>query len=168
MVSIDLKPPAPADTVRGVKYVQADICDQEVLVQAFQGATCVFHVAALVGPYFPHEAYEKVNYHGTLNVISACRAAGVGKLVMTSSPTAHMDGACEGKGEDELPTIPQKHYLQEYARTKAMGEKACTDACDESLLTCAIAPHQVYGEQDKLFLPSFIAAAESGLLRVVR
>lgn len=35
--------------------------------------------------------------------------------------------------------------LQLYAESKAMGEKAVLDACSDSLLTVAIAPHQIYG-----------------------
>lgn len=35
--------------------------------------------------------------------------------------------------------------LQLYAESKAMGEKAALDACSDSLLTVAIAPHQIYG-----------------------
>ena len=34
---------------------------------------------------------------------------------------------------------------QTYAETKAMGEKAMTDASCDELMTCAVAPHQVYG-----------------------
>lgn len=35
--------------------------------------------------------------------------------------------------------------VQLYAESKAMGEKAVLDACSDSLLTVAIAPHQIYG-----------------------
>eukprot|EP00966_Prymnesium_polylepis_P064419 1493311-Prymnesium_polylepis.1 len=42
-----------------------------------------------------------------------------------------------------MPSLPQARYLQTYAETKAMGEKAMTDACCEDFLTCAVAPHQV-------------------------
>ena len=43
------------------------------MLSATQGADCVWHIAALVGPYFEREAYYNVNYLGTLNVIAACR-----------------------------------------------------------------------------------------------
>lgn len=56
-----------------------------------------------------------------------------------------------------------KTYLQDYAKTKAMGEKALTDACDgKNLLTVAVAPHQVYGPKDNLFLPNILEAAGTG------
>jgi nucleoside-diphosphate-sugar epimerase len=50
-----------------------------------------------------------------------------------------------------------------------MGEKAVRDACgkkDEDLLTIAVAPHQVYGPKDMLFLPSLLVTASSGKLRI--
>lgn len=50
--------------------------------------------------------------------------------------------------------------LQDYAETKAMGEVALRQACDgKDLLTVAIAPHQVYGPRDMLFLPNLLIAA---------
>jgi len=50
-----------------------------------------------------------------------------------------------------------------------MGEKYCRDACgtkDDDLLTIAVAPHQVYGPRDGLFLPNLLATAGSGKLRI--
>ena len=60
-------------------------------------------------------------------------------------------------------------FLQPYAKTKAMGEKAVRDACGSKagdLLTVAVAPHQVYGPNDGLFLPSLLVVAASGKLRI--
>ncbi len=53
------------------------VCDLAQLTGYFQGKTTVFHVAALVGPYFPHDMYDKVNHQGTRNVVAACKAAKV-------------------------------------------------------------------------------------------
>ena len=46
-----------------------DITDKASIIKACEGVDCVFHVAAIVGPFHPHEVYERVNYRGTLNVI---------------------------------------------------------------------------------------------------
>lgn len=54
-------------------------------------------------------------------------------------------------------------YLQDYAESKAAGERALTEAQD--ILSVAIAPHQVYGPHDALFLSSILSAAESNMLR---
>lgn len=81
-------------------------------------------------------------------------------------------------------------YLQTYAQTKALGEKAMTDACTDEFMTVAVAPHQVahirlpgltsslpylhryglldqvYGPRDNLFLPNLLEACGTNRLRV--
>jgi nucleoside-diphosphate-sugar epimerase len=70
----------------------------------------------------------------------------------------------EGLREDQMP-IPEK-FVALYAETKAKGEKAVHKACCEELLTVSVAPHQVYGPYDSLFLPKLLETAGSGKLRV--
>ena len=139
---------------------QGDLTDLEDVKKACKGADCVWHIGALVGPYHPYEMYEKVNYHGTLNVVEACKLLKIRKLIYSSSPGTRFDGSdIEGLTEDELK-FPDT-YLQSYAETKAMGERAALAACDgDSLLVTAIAPHQVYGPRDQLFLANFLKAGK--------
>lgn len=76
-------------------------------------------------------------------------------------------GDVSGLTEDDMP-IPDK-FLAEYAETKAKGEIAVTKACvddDDDLRTVAVAPHQVYGPYDSLFLPKLLETAGSGKLRI--
>merc|ERR1719439_219042 len=65
-----------------------------------------------------------------------------------------------------MPKLPLKYYLQDYAETKALGEMALTKACCKDLMTVAVAPHQVYGPRDPLFLPNVLEAAGTGRLRI--
>ena len=165
---LDVVPPPPnAWRDPRIEYIVGDICDPSAVAQLVAGADCVWHNAAAVGPFHPRELYFKVNYEGTLVVIQACKDAGVRKIVMSSSPSTRFDGAdVDGLSEAQMPTLPQARYLQVYAETKAMGEKAMTDACSDDLMTCAVAPHQVYGPRDNLFLPNLLEAAGTGRLRV--
>lgn len=68
------------------------------------------------------------------------------------------------KSEDELP-VPKK-FTAAYAETKALGEKALRESCCDDLMSVVVAPHQVYGPRDALFLPNFLNACRSGKLRV--
>ena len=165
---LDIVPPPPhAWKDPRIEYVVGSVCDAAVMDSFVEGAGCVWHNAAAVGPFHPRPLYFQVNYEGTLNVIRACRAKGVRKIVMSSSPSTRFDGAdVDGLTEAQMPSLPQARYLQTYAETKAMGEKACTDACDAELMTVAVAPHQVYGPRDNLFLPNLLEAAGTGRLRV--
>ncbi len=52
-------------------------------------------------------------------------------------------------------------FLEEYAKTKAVAEMKIREANNgDSLMTIAVAPHQVYGPYDSLFLPNFLANGE--------
>jgi nucleoside-diphosphate-sugar epimerase len=146
------------------------------VLKAAEGVECVFHIAALVGPYHADEAYVKVNYEGTRNILNACNKLGIKRIVMSSSPSTRFpypDPSVAGLTEQQLFLKNGGDYapvfLQPYAKTKAMGEKLILDACgskDSDLLTVAVAPHQVYGPRDGLFLPSILQAAAAGKLKI--
>lgn len=155
VVSFDISPtPKDASNSPKIQYVRGDLTNLEDVSNACKGVDCVYHIAALVGPYHPTEAYRKVNYEGTLNVLEACRLNGIKKIVMSSSPSTRFpypDPNIEGLTEDDLIVINKGEYapvfLQPYAETKALGEKAVRDACgskEGDLLTIAVAPHQVF------------------------
>ncbi len=82
-----------------VELFEADLRDADAISQAVNGADTVFHLAAqtIVGNAAedPRGAFE-VNVLGTRNVMEACRAHGVGRVVFASSDKAY--GA-----SDELP-----------------------------------------------------------------
>jgi len=77
-------------------------------------------------------------------------------------PTKDVDGLTE----EEMPSLPQKAYVQEYAKTKAEAEVLVRKACSDDLLTISVAPHQVYGPRDNLFMPNLLEVASIGRLRV--
>uniref|UniRef100_A0A7S3V093 3-beta hydroxysteroid dehydrogenase/isomerase domain-containing protein n=1 Tax=Aplanochytrium stocchinoi TaxID=215587 RepID=A0A7S3V093_9STRA len=152
-----------------IEYVHGDVTKVETLKNAFKGADCVWHIAAAVGPFHPTEVYDKVNYYGTLNVIEACKACNVPKLIMSSSPSTRMRGEdIDGLKESELPSFEemQGKWLQPYAASKMRGEVAARKANSDQLMTIAVAPHQVYGPRDNLFMPNMLEAAGTGSLRV--
>lgn len=43
-----------------VEYVQGDISDLDTVMDIMEGADCVWHIAAAVGPYHPTALYTKV------------------------------------------------------------------------------------------------------------
>ena len=177
VVSFDIAP-KPKDALDSphVQYVQGDLTAYDSLAAAGAGCDIVYHIAALVGPYHPKQAYRKVNYEGTLNVLKVCAAHNIKRIVMSSSPSTRFpypDPNVAGLREDQLFEINGGDFapvfLQPYAETKALGEKAVRDACgvaEGDLLTVAVAPHQVYGPRDVLTLPSLLETAGSGKLRV--
>ena len=178
--SFDISPkPSHASNHPNIEYIKGDLTSEQQVFDACKGVECVYHIAALVGPYHADAAYIKVNYEGTLHVLNACKKHKIKKLVMSSSPSTRFpypDPNVNGYSEDQLYIINKGDYapvfLQPYAHTKALGEKAVRDACgtgyseEYEILTIAVAPHQVYGPRDELFLPSLLQTAGSGKLRI--
>ena len=155
VVSFDIAPkPKDALSNNKIEYIQGDLTKfEDVLSACGGGIECVFHIGALVGPYHATEMYKRVNYDGTINVLEACKKLNIKKIVMSSSPSTRFpypDPNINCKTEDQLFIQNGGDYspkfLQPYAETKAMGEKAVLDACGTTagdLLTIAVAPHQV-------------------------
>jgi nucleoside-diphosphate-sugar epimerase len=146
-----------------------DLTSDAAVEKAFQSAEqvdVVFHIAALVGPFHERSMYHSVNVEGTLRIINYCKKYKVTKLVYSSSPSTRFTGAdIEGLREDQME-IPKK-FLERYAETKAYGELEVTKALDPpNFYTIAVAPHQVYGPHDNLFLPNLLSTAGNGRLRI--
>ena len=100
---------------------QSDIRDRDAMRAQIDGATRVFHLAALadiVPSIQQPEIYFDVNVGGTLNVLEAARAAGASRVVYVASGS--------GYGiPDEYPT-PETAAIKPaypYALTKNLGEQ---------------------------------------------
>ncbi|MEI6727472.1 MAG: GDP-mannose 4,6-dehydratase, partial [Actinomycetes bacterium] len=78
----------PAETTGRLNVVMGDIRDPNGVRAALTGADVVFHLAALIGiPYSYHApaSYIATNVSGPLNILEACRASRVRRLVVTST-----------------------------------------------------------------------------------
>lgn len=89
----------------------------------FDGYEVVFHLAGIADPRIceenPEEAFL-VNSYGSLNVMDACRRAGVGRMLLSSS--AHVYGI------PEYVPIDEEHPLRPvstYGRSKVAAEHIC-------------------------------------------
>lgn len=102
-----------------VYEVGGDICQTDILNSALKGADCVFHFAALwllQCHEFPRSAFD-VNIRGTFNVLEACVAQGVQRLVYSSSASVYGDAVEEPMTEDH-PFLNKNFY----GATKIAGE----------------------------------------------
>ena len=153
----------PALAALGVEQVQGDIADAAPVTAAVRGCDVVFHVAAKPGLWGEYADYHRANVRGTENVIAACRAAGVPRLVYTSSPSVVFDGR-DMEGVDESVPYPA-HYEAHYPRTKALAEQAVIAANGAQLATVSLRPHLIWGPGDNHLLPRMVARAKTGQLR---
>ncbi len=147
----------------GVSELRADITgDVDDLTAAFRGADAVVHAAARVDIVGPWEEYERINIAGTAAVVDAARAAGVGRLVMVSSPSvAHAGRALVGAPAGAAdPTAARGHY----ARSKAAAELLALDANSDDMAVVVVRPHLVWGPGDSQLTERIIDRARSGRL----
>ncbi|MCA9214982.1 MAG: NAD-dependent epimerase/dehydratase family protein [Planctomycetales bacterium] len=149
----------------GVEMVQGDIRDAQQVADACGGVHTVYHVAAVAGIWGPWERYHGINTVGTDNVIAGCRKHGVTKLVFSSSPSVTFDGR-DQNGVDESAPYPVT-WLCHYPHTKALAEQAVLAANDDSLSTCALRPHLIWGPRDQHLIPRLTDRARAGKLRIV-
>ena len=99
--------------------IGGDIMQTDILQSAFDGADGVFHFAALwllQCHDYPRTAFD-VNVRGTFNVMEACVAKGVKRLVSSSSASVYGDAVREPMDEDH--PYNNKNF---YGATKIAGE----------------------------------------------
>jgi nucleoside-diphosphate-sugar epimerase len=111
------------DRLPSVKLIEGSIIDAELTAEVARGAEVVFHHAASVGNKRSIDDPRRdamTNVLGTVNVLEACRRAGVRKIVYASS--AGIFGELK-----ELP-IGESHPLEPdspYGASKLAAEKEC-------------------------------------------
>jgi nucleoside-diphosphate-sugar epimerase len=150
----------------GAEIVLGDLADRSSLKKACQGIETVYHTASMPSISVHWEPFFDTNIIGTLNVIDACQAAGVQKLIYTSSASVIFDGKPQ-HGVDETAPYPTR-WLAHYPHSKSIAETWVLNAANYTegtpLLTCSIRPHLIIGKRDRHLIPRLLQRAESGRL----
>ena len=144
--------------IEGVEQYQGDIGNQDAVATACRDIDTVYHVAAKTGVWGHYSDYYKTNVIGTRNVVAACKAGGIHRLVYTSSPSVVFDGK-DMEGIDESVPYPE-HYRSPYPQTKALAERAVVRASAEGLKTIILRPHLIWGPGDNHLVPRIIERAK--------
>ena len=163
----------PALEALGVRQLRGDLADAGAVLAAAAGVDAVFHNAAKAGAWGSHESYFRANVLGTRNVLEACRAHGIGRLVYTSTPsvTHRRTRPVEGGTADTVPY--GEGFKAPYAATKTVAEKevlaanGSTLAGGVALATVALRPRLIWGPGDQQILPRLVERAKAGRLRFV-
>lgn len=146
----------------GIRQVQVDIRDAVAVRGASESTDVVFHVAAVPGIWGKRKDFWAINVGGTRNVLDACRACGVGKLVFTSSPSV-VFGEEPLCGVDESQPYPDR-YVADYPETKALAERMVVAANGAALATVTLRPHLIWGPGDPHLIPRIVDRARAGRL----
>ena len=106
---------------RGAEPASGDIGDRSGLQAAAEGSELAFHAAAKVEDWGDPAEFERINVGGTENVIAACRAAGVRRLVHVGTEAALMAGEPLVNVDEDAPLRPDSPAL--YSSSKAKAEQ---------------------------------------------
>jgi dihydroflavonol-4-reductase len=123
----------------------ADLLDEAGLREAMAGCDVVYHVAGVntLCPRGRVAAMERINGHAPAVVVRAAAAAGVRRVVHTSS--ASTLGERDGTVGSE-DTVHRGTFMSTYERTKHMGERAALGAGREAgVEVISINPSSVQG-----------------------
>jgi len=142
-----------------VEVVYGDLNDAASLLQAVQGMERVYNVAARTGPWGIEDDYRRTNVQGLADLVHASLAAGVQRIVHTSSITVyghHLQGIVT---EDD----PFRAEDNPYSRTKIAGEKLLSNMVkDEGAPIVVVRPGWIYGPRDSASFGRFVSLVESG------
>lgn len=131
------------DLPGGVAYewIEGDILDPSILRLALRGCDAVVHLAGLVRTplSFDHPAWlGQINHWGTAQLVEACLATGVARLVFTSTSAVYGAGGPHDEGSLCRPTGP-------YAQSKLDAEQAILAATTRGLRPTILRTGSLYG-----------------------
>jgi len=123
--------------------VTGDVTDAALVAAACDGIDVVFHAAGHPEQWLADpDQFERVNVGGTRHVVQACRAAGVRRLIYTSTIDVFEARAGDQFNEDVISTAPKG---TPYERSKQRADRLVVEALAEGLDAVFIHPAAVYG-----------------------
>ena len=149
----------------GAEQRTGDVRDPAAVLDAAAGATHVVHCAALSAPWGRRSDFVEVNVDGTTNVVAACLARRVRRLVHVSSPSVTFDGR-DQRNLTEAAPYPAR-FISTYSWSKKLAEDVVRNAANEGLDATILRPKAIFGPGDTTLVPRLLAAARQGRLRQI-
>ena len=148
---------------RELDVVAGDLRDPAAVAGAVAGTEIAFHLGAIISiPYSYKHPYEtaETNFMGTLNVLEACRAHGVARLVHTSTSEVY--------GTAQFTPMDESHPLQgqsPYSASKIGADKLVESYYRSfNLPAVTVRPFNTYGPRQsaRAVIPTIITQALTG------
>src|SRR5262245_31113305 len=162
-----VRPSSPRTNLNGldIAIAEGDMRDPAAVARAVKGARYVFHVAADYRLWARRpDDIEGNNVEGTRVVIEAARAAGVERIVYTSS-VATLNPAQPGCSADETMPLAEAEAIGSYKRSKIAAERLVESMiADDGLPMVIVNPTAPIGPRDVRPTPTgrIIIEAASG------
>lgn len=153
----------PARLRKRLEICLGDVTDPFSTTGVVSGCDAVIHLAALIGipySYVAPGSYVSTNVIGTLNVLEACRQAGIRRVVVASTSEVY--------GTAQYIPIDEKHPLQ--AQSPYSASKIAADKLAESyfrsfdLPVVTLRPFNTYGPRQsaRAVIPTILTQALTG------
>ena len=151
-----------AERVRelGAEPVMGDLDDLHI-----EDCEIAFHAAAKVEDFGDPADFDRINVQGTRNVVAACKAGGVRRLVHVGTEAALMAGQPLVNVDESAPLRPDSPAL--YSSSKARAEQLVRAANGDALETVVVRPRFVWGRGDTTLLPQIVEMVRKGRFRWV-
>jgi dihydroflavonol-4-reductase len=131
-----------------VQVCEGDLNQPASLQPALEGCEALFHVAAdyRLGARDPAQLY-RTNVEGTRAILMAARAAGVRRIVYTSS-VATVGIPKDGTPGDERTQVALENMIGHYKRSKFLAEEVARDAARDGAPLVIVSPSTPVGPGD--------------------
>lgn len=137
-----------------VEFVEGNLLDADSLSQAVKGVDRMFHLAALFAVWTKDpDLHYKINVEGTRHLMQAAQAAGVEKIVYTSSIAAI---GTDGKGTPSTEKTPfaSWHFASEYIMSKYISHLEVKGMVKDGLPATMVMPALPFGPGDRMPTPT--------------
>ena len=143
----------------GVQTVVGDLGDPRIVRHAVAGVPLVYHVGAAMrgGP----RDFEAGTVWGTRNIIDACLAAAITRLVYVSSMSVfdHAGRDVNAVMTEASPLEPHPEWRGAYTQTKLSAERMVLDAvAQRGLPAIIVRPGQIFGPGAEKVTPNGVIA----------
>jgi dihydroflavonol-4-reductase len=130
-----------------VERVTVDVCDYDGMARALDGADAYYHLAAIYKLWVPDPSLiYRVNIEGTTTSLLAAGAAGVRKIVYTSSIAA-VGLRADGAPSNEAVDFNLYDVANEYILTKMLSERIAMSFA-KTLPIVVVNPAFPFGSRD--------------------
>jgi dihydroflavonol-4-reductase len=131
-----------------IETVEGDLADPACLARAVAGCKAVYHVAAAYSHWVRDPvAMYKTNVGGTEALMAAAKAAGVQRLIYTSSVGALATDPAGGLADEETP-VTLDDIIGHYHRSKFLAERSVKRFAESGLPVAIVNPTMPVGPRD--------------------
>ena len=139
----------------GAEIAPVGLDDPTALRDVVAGAACVYHCAAHVSDWSAWREHQRGTIEVTRNLIEACRGAGVGRLLHTSTVLVYGHPRGTHMLTEDEPLGQRLRLWDYYCRAKIEAEKLVRAS---GLNATIVRPTWMYGPRDKRIIPRLMKA----------